>query len=110
MKEKHQVPFRIMSIFSSHSEASAPVGAALGGFFKSLTLENPRYLAKVVDIQGGLESNGDLSLSDKADLIWDEIYDKEWTTKEIRYRSHMGAEKQEHAHNLNELEPPRLMA
>src|SRR5260370_41974810 len=51
MKEKHQMPLTTMSLFSSHSGATAPLGAATGGFFKTRTLENPRYLAKVVDIQ-----------------------------------------------------------
>src|SRR5262249_37854808 len=56
MKLKTQTPLKIMSVFSSHGETSAPLGAAISGFFKTLTLENPRYLAKAVDIQSGPES------------------------------------------------------
>src|SRR5262249_269133 len=46
VKAKHQVPLRLLSVFSSHSEMTAPLGAAVGGFFKTLALENPRYLTK----------------------------------------------------------------
>ena len=49
------MPPRIMSVFSSDSEAAAPLDAAIGGFFKTLTLENPRYVAKAVDIERTLK-------------------------------------------------------
>jgi polyketide synthase PksN len=108
MKEKHQVPLRIMSVFSSHSEVAAPVEAAIGGFFKTLTLENPRYLAKVIDIQTGLERNGELTLSEKASLIWDEVYDKDWTTNEILYRGQVDEDKQRHLRYIRRLVPHAL--
>jgi polyketide synthase PksL len=104
MKEKHQTPLKIMSVFSSQGEASDPLGAAIGGFFKTLTLENPRYLAKVVDIQSGLES-GEISLAGKADLIWDEAYDNDWATKEIRYRCRLDKNKQSYDRYIEQLEP-----
>ena len=103
MKERHQVPPRIMSVFSSDSEAAAPLDAAIGGFFKTLTLENPRYVAKAVDIQRDLEANDKLALWEKVGLIWDEIYDEDWTTKEIRYRGHTGVEKRGPARYISEL-------
>ncbi len=109
MKEKHRVPLRIMSVFSSHSGATAPLGAATGGFFKTLTLENPRYLAKVVDIQSEVEKTGELSLLERADLIWNEICDEDWTTREIRYRSHVGEDKQSYARYISELAPHTLV-
>ncbi|MBZ5509118.1 MAG: SDR family NAD(P)-dependent oxidoreductase [Acidobacteriia bacterium] len=105
MKEKPQVPLKFVSVFSSHSEATAPLGAAIGGFFKTLVLENPRYLAKVVDIQSGPGRDGEMSLSEKAGLIWDEIYEKDWTAQEIRYRNSMHEDKQTRERCISELVP-----
>src|SRR5262249_62339754 len=31
MKQKHRAPLKILSVFSSHGETSAPLGAAIGG-------------------------------------------------------------------------------
>ena len=110
IKEKLQVPPRFVSVFSSHAGATAPLDAAIDGFVKTLALENPRYLAKVVDIQGGLKKNGHLSLSERADLIWDEICDNHWTTaREIRYRSHIGSDKQRLERFMGELVPYTLV-
>jgi polyketide synthase PksN len=103
MKENHQVSLRFLSVFSSHSEVTAPLGAAIGSFFKTLTLENPRHLAKAVDIQSGIGSNGEISLSEKASLIWEEIYEKDWTAREIRYRNYMDEGKQRQARYISEL-------
>ncbi|HEV3036480.1 MAG TPA: SDR family NAD(P)-dependent oxidoreductase [Candidatus Angelobacter sp.] len=83
MKDKLQTPLKVMSVFSSPSGAAAPLQVAMSGFFKTLTLENPKYFAKVVDIQGG-----DTSVFEKAGLIWNEINGRDWTASEIRYSSH----------------------
>jgi polyketide synthase PksL len=104
MKLKTQMPLKIMSVFSSHGETSAPLGAAISGFFKTLTLENPRYLAKAVDIQSGPE-NGEISLAEKAGLICDEVCDNDWAVKEIRYRCRLDEDKQRHARYVGELAP-----
>src|SRR5260370_11683915 len=109
MNKQLRLPLRIMSVFSSHSGATAPLGAATGGFFKTLTLENPRYLAKVVDIQSEVEKTGELSLLERADLIWNEICDEDWTTREIRYRSHLGEDKLSYARYISELAPHTLV-
>jgi acyl transferase domain-containing protein len=104
MKQKHQAPLRILSVFSSHGETSAPLGAAIGAFFKTLTLENPKYLAKAVEIQSVPES-GEISLAEKAGLIWDEIYDNDWTTQEIRYRCRLEEDKQTPARYVGGVAP-----
>jgi len=104
MKLKTQTPLKIMSVISSHGETSAPLGAAISGFFKTLTLENPRYLAKAVDIQSGPES-GEIPLAEKVDLIWDEVCDNDWAAKEIRYRCQLDEYKQRHARYVGELVP-----
>jgi len=102
MKEKQQVPLRFLSVLSSHSEGTTPLGTALGGFFKTLTLENPRYLAKVVDVQSG-SGNEEMPLSEKANLVWEEIYEEDWTAQEIRYRNYMDEGKQGQARYISQL-------
>ncbi|MGA3089271.1 MAG: SDR family NAD(P)-dependent oxidoreductase, partial [Terriglobales bacterium] len=105
MKQTNQAPPRIMSILFSHSETTAPLDAAIGAFFKTLTQENQRYRTKVVEIQGALPKDGGMSVSGKADLIWDEICGKDWTATEIRYRSHAGVDQQSHARWVRDLVP-----
>ncbi len=77
---RQQAPPRIVSLFSSEGDAAPPLGAAVGGFFRTLTLEDPRYLARAIEIPA------ELSVSERADLIRNEIQDRDWTTQEIRYR------------------------
>jgi polyketide synthase PksL len=101
LAREKQTPPRIMSVFSSNSEVTAPLGAAIAGFFKTLTLEDPRYLAKAIDIR----DDGAFSLSEKAGLIWDEIYDRDWTTQEIRYQRHTGEDRPGLARSISELGP-----
>jgi polyketide synthase PksN len=108
MKEDHSAPLKLLSVFSSHSHATAPLGVAMGGFFKTLTLENPRYLAKAVDIQSGPENTEVLSLAEKAGLIWDEIHDQDWAATEIRYRSRVHGRKQVPVRYISELVPHTL--
>ncbi|HET8891422.1 MAG TPA: SDR family NAD(P)-dependent oxidoreductase [Candidatus Angelobacter sp.] len=105
MKKKHQAPVRFVSVFSSHSEATDPLSAAVGGFFKTLALENPRYLAKVVDIQSRPGLDRKKSLSEMADLLWDEICEKDWTAQEIRYHIHLDQQQQKYARYISELLP-----
>ena len=92
MKQKHQVPHKIMSVFSSQG-VTAPLATAISGFFKTLTLENPGYLTRVVDFQSGLDKRG-ISLAEEVRLIWDEVCDDDWTTTEIRYRWQCDGDKQ----------------
>ena len=99
MKEKHQGPLRFLSVFSSHSELATPLGAAVGGFLKTLALENPQYLVKTVEVPREPES----SLSKKAGLIWKEIYEKHWTAKEIRYGGSPEREQQRYTRYISEL-------
>ena len=71
-------PLRIVSLFDGHSQ-SAPLSAALGGFLKTLSLEEPRVTAKVIDVAG-------ISAAQKAHLLTEEIGEERWTAPEIRYR------------------------
>ncbi|HEY8459303.1 MAG TPA: SDR family NAD(P)-dependent oxidoreductase, partial [Blastocatellia bacterium] len=104
MKQARQSPLKIISVFSSRCETAAPLGAAIGGFFKTLTLENPKYLAKVVDIQRG-SGDAEIPLAEKADIILDEVYDDDWTTKEVRYRRSLDAGERRYARYVEELAP-----
>jgi len=79
MREKRPA-LRIMSVFSGHSDGTAPLGAALGGFFKTVTREYPACLAKAVEV------DREMTLSEKGSLIWNELLDEDWKTQEIRYR------------------------
>jgi len=105
IKQKHQTSVQFLSVFAIQSSDSAPLNAALGGFFKTLTLENPKYLGKVVEIQNEtsdcyvdkanaarFKSGSSKPVNSKAlnneqlDLILNELADKDWKTSEIRYR------------------------
>ncbi len=81
--ERRQAPPRMISVFSSSErEGTAPLASAIGGFFRTLTLEDPRYLAKTIDIRDASA----LSLAAKSSLLRDEIHDRDWAMQEIRYR------------------------
>ena len=66
---------RVLSLFDG-----APFGAAVAGFLRTLTLEEPSWRAKSVEIAG------DLTLAEKAALVLEELRDAEWQAQEIRYR------------------------
>jgi polyketide synthase PksN len=108
MKLKGQTQLKIMSVFSSRGESSAPLGAAISGFFKTLTLENPRYLAKAVDLQSGPDG-GEFSLIEKAGLICEEICENDWVAQEIRYRRQLDGDKWRYIRYVGELLPSSLM-
>jgi polyketide synthase PksL len=106
MKEKLRGALRFVSVFSSHPEATDPLGAAMGGFFKTLVLENPRHLAKVVGIQSGPGKDGVLAVAEKAVLIWNEICEKEWTAaQEIQYSRCTRDSQERLERNISELLP-----
>jgi polyketide synthase PksL len=103
IKAKHQVPLKIVSAFSSDSQSMAPLNAALGGFLKTMSMENPRYLVKAVDIEKEAGKSEEVLLAEKVNLIWDEIYDENWTVPEIRYRIQREASQHGHTRYVNEL-------
>jgi polyketide synthase PksN len=107
VNESRQVPPKIISVFSSsESEATAPLASAIGGFLRTLTLENPKYLAKTIDIRDG----GALSLAEKISLLGDEIRDPDWMTKEILYRPAEGEGKQALTRSIRTLLPQHMPA
>ncbi|NOU17183.1 MAG: SDR family NAD(P)-dependent oxidoreductase [Bacteroidales bacterium] len=85
MRQQYQTPLQILSVFSNGINRTAPQNAALGGFYKTLSLENPKFLTKVIEIQDDL-NDSKKSLSEKVNLIIDEFSDKDWTKNEICYK------------------------
>src|SRR5262249_15634607 len=57
-----QAPPRIVSLFSGDSEATPPLGGAVAGFLKTLTLEDPRYVAKAIEIPAELSASERVAL------------------------------------------------
>lgn len=103
IRAKHQMPLKIISAFSSDSQSTAPLNAALGGFLKTMNMENPGYLVKSVDIEKDAGKSEGVLLSEKANLIWNEIHDDNWTAQEIRYRNQREANHHGPARYVNEL-------
>src|SRR5262249_11898628 len=104
MKQAPHTPLQVLSVFSRPEDAPAPLASAVGGFLRTLTLEHPRYAARVVDIQADRDKS-DVPVTEKAKLIWDELCDPDWTTKEVRYRHRVDEGTQAYARYLRELVP-----
>ncbi|HEX8619631.1 MAG TPA: SDR family NAD(P)-dependent oxidoreductase, partial [Thermoanaerobaculia bacterium] len=84
---KRQQSLKIVSAFSSDADAVAPLAAAMGGFLKTLVLENPRFTARTIDLPHGDSVGTPLNAAQRADLIRAELADRDWTAaQEIRYR------------------------
>ncbi|NQZ10284.1 MAG: SDR family NAD(P)-dependent oxidoreductase, partial [Algicola sp.] len=88
---------QILSVFESKGETSAPQHAALGGFFKTLSLENPNYVAKLVEIRAYIQGK-----ADAGELIVNELKEADWQTKEIR---HNVQDKQRYVRNFLPFNP-----
>src|ERR1041385_4049910 len=101
IKAKPQTPPKIVSVFSSDLQTMSPLNAAMGGFLKTLSMEHPGYLVKVVDIENEVGKDEETLLAEKANLIWDEIDDKNWTVSEIRYRLQRNASPQGYLRYIN---------
>jgi acyl transferase domain-containing protein len=82
--QKHHATVRILSLFTSSPVRTAPEHAALGGFAKTLMLENPQYQARVVEVRS-LRGNMPISAAETADIVLDELRDRDWRATEIRY-------------------------
>lgn len=80
MEQQQRMSLKIISFFAGIH--ASPHHTALGGFFKTLALENPHYRAKVVAVQ----TNGEMVVADKARIILDECGDENWQQQAIRYQ------------------------
>ncbi|HEU5133665.1 MAG TPA: SDR family NAD(P)-dependent oxidoreductase [Steroidobacteraceae bacterium] len=96
----HKCPTRFLSVFRSDPVGTAPHNAALAGFLKSLTLENPRYLAKVIDIRAASGA------AETARLALAEFLDEQWSPAEVRYQTRdAGPDLVRHVRELARYEP-----
>jgi polyketide synthase PksN len=85
MLHKHQIPLQILSVYSSSTSLTMPQNAAIGGFFKTLALENPHYRGKIVEVQEGLGGQP-ISASEEVRIILNEFRDGNWKENEVRYK------------------------
>ncbi|GAA0894710.1 hypothetical protein GCM10009122_43910 [Fulvivirga kasyanovii] len=98
MAQKHHAPVQILSIFNSQ-DVAAPFSAALGGFFKTLALENPHYHGKTIEVQRGEDVS--VPTEEKVRIIVDEFNDGNWKKNEVRYK--FREEKQGYTRYVREL-------
>jgi polyketide synthase PksL len=83
MLEKHQAPCELLSVFESDATNCSVPDVALGGFFRTLALENPGYRGKTLDLR---RTTADaVPVADIAQLIVNEALDAQWDAQEVRY-------------------------
>jgi len=88
-KTKVVKPVKVISAFYSDEIHSSATSAALGGFAKSLTLENPKYACKIIELN--LCNSKDLDTSEAgseliAASLVAELNENDWSAAEIRYQ------------------------
>ena len=74
LMKQNQASLQILSFYESNGSVTTALNEALGGFFKTLTLENPKYMGKVMEIQSGLEHPKTMTISETARFILNEIH------------------------------------
>ncbi|HET8798952.1 MAG TPA: SDR family NAD(P)-dependent oxidoreductase, partial [Thermoanaerobaculia bacterium] len=100
MRETHAAPLRVLSVVSNESAAAAPLAAAVDGFFRTLTLEDPKFATKSLDLE-----SADDTFAEQAAIVWNELLEKEWTRPEIRYRRSLAGEAREMTRSVRTLVP-----
>ncbi|MBO9699910.1 MAG: SDR family NAD(P)-dependent oxidoreductase [Sporocytophaga sp.] len=98
LHQKNQQSVKILSIFSTNGSITVPQSAAIGAFFKTLNLENPKYLAKVIEVQSN-SANPEISIESKINIILDEFREELWNKNEVRYKHDNG----KYIRNIREL-------
>ena len=78
MSSKQQKQVKILSVFAN--DHTQPLTEAIGGFFKTLMLENPKYQAKVINFQKSY------SLKEQLHSILNEFNDQLWAKNEVNYQ------------------------
>jgi polyketide synthase PksL len=84
LKEKGLARLKILSVSTTYSNISEPQNVAISGFLKTLTLENPKYLSKVLAFHTSLDKEP-LNDFEKARVILQEFQDEKWNSGEIAY-------------------------
>ncbi|ELR72063.1 Malonyl CoA-acyl carrier protein transacylase [Fulvivirga imtechensis AK7] len=91
ISQKYQTPLQILSLISGNAGIPASSYSALGAFFKTLTLENPKYRGKVVEIMQA-EANQRPDTSRKVEIVLAELSDQNRSANEIRYQAGAGSQ------------------
>ncbi|WP_116811138.1 SDR family NAD(P)-dependent oxidoreductase [Steroidobacter cummioxidans] len=81
LANKQQSRVRVVSVYAGESSLQAAQNAALAGFFKTLSLENPKYRGKVVNIR-----TSEIAPSETARLVLGELQDSNWQTTAVSYQ------------------------
>ncbi|GFE86014.1 SDR family NAD(P)-dependent oxidoreductase [Steroidobacter agaridevorans] len=81
LANKQHSPVSIVSVHAGESGIPSAQNAALAGFFKTLTLENPRYRGKAVNIRTGASN-----AVETARLVLDELQEQNWSATSISYQ------------------------
>ncbi|MFZ5635022.1 MAG: SDR family NAD(P)-dependent oxidoreductase [Pseudomonadota bacterium] len=89
MTQKQATSLKLLSAFAAGGAATPPLAPAIAGFLKTLTLENPGYRAKAVEIDG---VGGEPSDEEMAAAILRELQEPAWTANEVRYVRDSGSE------------------
>ena len=89
MKRKHHATTKLLSFFSGGPQA-VPPGVALAGFCRTLHLENPRYLPKVIEIRcDAVDRAG--AIAEEVRIVLDELRGGGSAASEIRYEGQAGS-------------------
>lgn len=86
LRLKTQKSLKIITLLPSNHTLETPLNEALGGFFKTLTLENPKYQAKIIVLDNKKEDA--IKTVDKQQLIANEFEDQNWNKNEVKYIFH----------------------
>ncbi len=84
MKLKLNKTISIISVITSTNDTIRPINAALGGFFKTLSLENPNFKAKLVEIVN-VKEKFEKNISKNIGIVLNEVNNDSWNQQEIRY-------------------------
>lgn len=84
MTSKSALDFRVVSTYSNINNERRPAYEALGGFLRTLTLENSQYQSKLVNFCHDAELTIDSSLH--ALTLLDELNEVAWSSGEVRHQ------------------------
>ena len=104
MQLKNQKPLKVLSIFQNTNNLEALLDKGLGGFFKTLALENPKYQGKIVQLESDKKTRA-ISEAEKIDIILQEFADDNWNNTEIKYAANGKNENLRYLRELHSFSP-----
>ncbi|MCH2193536.1 SDR family NAD(P)-dependent oxidoreductase [Kordia sp.] len=78
---KTKQAIKIISVGQNTTPIENSLQEALGGFFKTLSLENPKYKAKTIQIEGNQNASKNL-----VTILTNEFLEETWQQNEIKYK------------------------